>query len=81
MDARLNVIEFHDCLHGFLAGKGVGTATIESKLLQQRAYTIAVYDAMDWELCVLIMEAYRVGPNMLHLIESFWENTELICRA
>ena len=26
---------FHDVLHGFWAGRGIGTATFESKLLQQ----------------------------------------------
>jgi hypothetical protein len=93
MDDRLNIIEFHDCLHGFLAGKGTGTATIEAKLSQQLAfieqsplYGIYIdlrkaYDAMDRERCLQIMEAYGVGPNMLRLIEFFWENAELVCRA
>jgi len=93
MDDRLNIIEFHDCLHGFLAGKGTGTATIEAKLSQQLAYIEQqplygvyidlrkAYDAMDRDRCVLIMKAYGVGPNMLHLIENFWENAELVCRA
>ena len=30
-------ITFHDVLHGFLAGRGTGTATLEAKLLQQLA--------------------------------------------
>ena len=30
-------ITFHDFLHGFRAGRGTGTATLESKLLQQLA--------------------------------------------
>ena len=34
MDKRLQVIDFHDCLHGFLAGRGTGTATVKSKLNQ-----------------------------------------------
>ena len=38
MDHRLQVIEFHDCLHGFLSGRGTGTATTEVKLTQQLAY-------------------------------------------
>ena len=28
-------ITFHDILHGFRAGRGTGTATLEAKLLQQ----------------------------------------------
>ena len=31
------MLDFHDGLHGFLAGRG--TATIEVKLVQQLAYT------------------------------------------
>jgi hypothetical protein len=38
MDKRFLAIEFHDCLHGFLAGRGTGTATMEVKLAQQFAY-------------------------------------------
>ena len=38
MDQRLQVINFHDSLHGFLSGRGTGTATIEVKLAQQLAY-------------------------------------------
>ena len=32
MDKRLANIKFHDCLHGFLGGRGTGTATMEVKL-------------------------------------------------
>ena len=38
MDQRLSVIEFHDCLHGYLPKRGTGTAIMESKLAQQLAY-------------------------------------------
>ena len=31
------VITYHDTLHGFRAGRGTGTATLEAKLLQQLA--------------------------------------------
>ena len=30
-------ITYHDFLHGFRAGRGTGTATLEAKLLQQLA--------------------------------------------
>ena len=40
MDKRLQNIKFHDCLHGFLAGLGTGTATAEVKLTQQLACPI-----------------------------------------
>jgi len=32
MDGRLETISFHDCLHGFLKGRGTRTATVEAKL-------------------------------------------------
>ena len=38
MDNRLKVLDYHDCLHGFLAGRGTRTATTEVKLAQQLAY-------------------------------------------
>ena len=38
MDQRLEVIDFHDCLHGFLKGRGMGTAATKAKLAQQLAY-------------------------------------------
>ena len=30
----LSSIQFHDDLHGFCAGRGMGTATLESNLIQ-----------------------------------------------
>ena len=38
MDERLAHIEFHDCLHGFLGGRGTGMAMAEVKLTQQLVY-------------------------------------------
>jgi hypothetical protein len=93
MDSRLHVVEFHDCLHGFVKGKGCGTAGIEAKLVQQLAfieqhplYVIFIdlkkaYDAMDRERCREILVGYGVGPNMLRLILFFWDNALLVCRA
>ena len=57
-------ITFHDVLHGFRAGCGTGTATLEAKLLQQLAamreevlYVIFLnltkaYDALDRSRCL-----------------------------
>ena len=67
-------ITFHDFLHGFRAGLGKGTATFESKLLQQLAalreevlYMIFLelhkaYDALERSRCLEILEGYGVGP-------------------
>ena len=93
MDKRLQAIEFHDCLHGFLTGRGTGTATTEVKLAQQLAYLeqqplygIFIdlkkeYDAMDRDRCLEILEAYGVGPKLLRLLRFFWENAQMVCRA
>ena len=93
MDKRLQVIEFHDCLHGFLTGRGTGTATLHVKLAQQLAYIEQeplfrvfidlkkAYDAMDRERCIEILVGCGVGPNLIRLLIFFWENAELVCRA
>ena len=66
-------ITYHDFLHGFRAGCGTGTATLEAKLLQQLAalrgeviYMIFLdlhkaYDALDRSRCLEILEGYGVG--------------------
>ena len=60
-------ITFHDVLHGFRAGRGTGTATLEAKLLQKLAamreevlYVIFLdltkaYDALDRSRCLGIL--------------------------
>jgi len=83
----------HDCLHGFLKGRGTGTATMKAKLAQQLAfieqealYSTVVdlkkaYDAMDRGRCLDILEGYGVGPNILRLIRVFWDMAVLVCRS
>ena len=74
MDRHLQGVQFHDCLHGFLKGRGTGTATMEVKLAQQLAfleqealYGVFIdlhkaYNAMDRERCLEILAGYGVGP-------------------
>ena len=93
MDVRLGIIEFHPFMHGFVKGRGCGTAGIEAKLAQQLAYLRQTplygifidlrkaYDAMDRDRCLEIMKGYGVGPNMLGLIRTFWDEQQLVCRA
>ena len=66
-------ITYHDILHGFRAGRGTGTATLEAKLLQQLAamrekvlYVIFLdltkaYDALDRSRSLEILEGCGVG--------------------
>jgi hypothetical protein len=52
MDNRFLAIKLHNCLHGFRAGRGMGTATIEVKLVQQSFLNLRkAYDAMDRGRC------------------------------
>jgi hypothetical protein len=52
MDKRFLAIKLHNCLHGFRAGRGMGTATIEVKLVQQSFLNLRkAYDAMDRGRC------------------------------
>ena len=60
-------IAFHDVIHGFRSGRGMGTAYLEVKLLQQLAammeevlYMIFLdlhkaYDALDRDRCLDIL--------------------------
>jgi len=93
IDGRLQAIQLHDCLHGFMTGHGTGTATIEAKLTQQLAYLEhtplykifvdlkKVYDSVDQSQCLKILVGYGVGPNLIRLLKHFWESTELVCKV
>jgi hypothetical protein len=93
MDKCLNAFNLHESLHGCHKGRGAGTAGIEAKLAQQLAHHEQVlfygvfldlkkaFDAIDWERCLLILEGYGMGPNMIWLIRNFWTKAAMICRA
>ncbi len=40
-----------------------------------------VFDTMDRERCLLILEGYGAGPNMVRLIHNFWRDMTMVCRA
>jgi hypothetical protein len=93
MDKRLNAIDLHESLHGCRDKHGTGTAVIEAKLAQQLAHLEQVpfygiffdlkkeFDAMDRERCLMILEGYGAGPNMVRLIRNFWSNAIMVCQA
>ena len=84
IDKWLEVIAQHESLHGCRNGQGTGTAVIEAKLWQQLAHIEQapfygvfinlkkVFDAMDWEHCLLILEGHGAGLSMRRLIHHFW---------
>ena len=86
-------ITYHDALHGFRAGRGMGTATLKAKLLQQLAalreevlYVIFLgltkaYDALDRSRCLEILEGYGVGPNARRLLTNYWRRLTMVARA
>jgi hypothetical protein len=70
----------------------MGTAILEAKLAQQLAqleqepfYGVFLnlkkaFGAMDRERCLLILEGYGAGPNMVRLIRNFWWDATMVCR-
>ena len=86
-------ITYHDFLHGFWAGRGTGTATLEAKLLQQLValreevlYMIFLdlhraYDALDRSRCLVILEGYGVGPRSCRLLWTYWGRLTVVARA
>ena len=77
---------------GFRAGRGTGTATLESKLLQQLTdmreevlYVIfldltKVFEALDWSRCLDILEGYGVGPSARWLLKTYWRRLTMVAR-
>ncbi len=68
MDQQLNALPLHEALHGCQNGCGMGTAILEAKLAQQLVHLMQepfYVNAMDRERCLLILEGYGTGPNMV----------------
>jgi len=93
INARLMThIRFHDVLHGFLPGRGTGTAGLEAKLEAQLAYRTGhplyhvfldftkAYDSLDRARTLTILTDYGVGPNIIRLLSNFWEQHMVIPR-
>ena len=93
MDHWLNTFELHDLLHCCRNGCSTSTAGIEAKLVQQLTHLEQVpiyrvffnlrkaFNAMDMERYILILEVFGVRPRMIRLIQNFWQDAVLICRA
>ena len=86
-------IIYHNFLHGFQAGRGTGTATLEAKLLQQLEalreevlYFIFLdlhkaYDTLDRSRCLEILEGYSVGPQARGPLKNYWKLLTMVARV
>ncbi len=93
IDHQLDTINLHDSLHGCRHNRGTGTAIIEAKLAQQLSYLELrpfygifpnlrkAFDAMDREQCLMVLEGYGAGPQMIRLIHGFWCDAIMVCRV
>ena len=94
LNCRITVsITFHNSLHGFRAGCGTCTATLEAKLLQQLAALREevlnlifldlhkVYDTLYRSRCLDILKEYGVGPQTLRLLQTYWRRLRMVARA
>ena len=74
----------HDSLHRFRGGRGTGMAILESKLAKQLAglaheplFQVCLdirkaYDSLEREQCLEVLNGYGMGPNLTHLLKSYW---------
>ena len=86
-------ITFYDFLHGFRAGRGTGTATLEANLLQQLIalreeilYVIFLdlqkaYEALERSRYLEILEGYGVFHRDRRIPHTYWRRLTIVARA
>ena len=90
---RKQSVELHDVLHGFRAGRGTGTTTLEEKLMQQFSgitheplFQILLdvrkaYGSLDRGRCMDILWGYEMGMKMARLLVHHWDNQQTVPKA
>ena len=86
-------ITYHDSLHGFRAGCGTGTDTLDVKILQKVAslreavlHAIFLdlhkaYNALERSRCLGILDGYGVGTRALRLLHRYWERPRMVVQT
>ena len=86
-------VTLHNTLHGFRAGRGTGTATLEAKLVQQLVGIVheplfqifldvrKAYDSLDRGWYMEISWGCGMGHNTAHLIFHHWDNLIFVPKA
>ena len=80
-------------LHILWAGRGSGTTTLKAKLLQKLAamredvlHVIfmelhKVYDTLDRDICLKILEGYDMGPQARRILRVYWDRFRMVSCA
>ena len=86
-------ITYHNSLHGFRSGRGMGTTTLEVKILQQLTDTrkeflhailldlYKAYNDLDRSRRLEILKVYDVGTRALCLLCRYWERLQMVART
>ena len=87
------VISFNGILHGFRAVWGTGTAALEDNILRQLTdmkdtvlFKVFLdlrkaYDALDREIVIDVLAAYRVGPRTVRLLMTYWYQLTMVAKT
>ena len=85
-------IHFYDVLHSFFEGRGTGTPSPESKLLQNLIsmretvlHSIFMnlcksYDYLDTEHFLDILAGYVVGPRTIRILRTYWAQFQMAAK-
>lgn len=76
-------IIFHEALHGYVPGRGMGTAIMSAKLFQQLTHINQrqvrpvfidlhkAFDSIDCEHTLEILSGYGLGPKACALLQTY----------